>query len=248
MRNEHRFIDGRSARWRFSLGCAWAAALIRLRMRLSRPAPGTASSRTFVFAEITAAICLASYGLLHYPQLRSDHLADLPCRSGRLRPDRGRAIEQEHRQRESRQPLRTNRWPPHRWRLVHHPRSHEPPQELGRPPPHHRSARPRPNRRSRRSFSQRRQDWHASRTLERHRRRSHHLRDLGHRDLRERRPPLRFRAPSATSTTAEHTTLPHTQSAATTSAADSCSVLVPTVALAFGSLTAHLATRPTKHS
>ncbi len=64
--------QGRRARWRFSLGCAWAAVLIRLRALVRRPAPGTASSRFFVFAGIAAALCLAAYGLLHYPGLRSD--------------------------------------------------------------------------------------------------------------------------------------------------------------------------------
>ena len=39
---------------------------------VGRPAPGTASSRAFVFAGIAAALCLAAYGLLHYPGLRSD--------------------------------------------------------------------------------------------------------------------------------------------------------------------------------
>ena len=37
-----------------------------------RPAPGTTSSRAFVFAGIAAALCLAVYGLLHYPELRAD--------------------------------------------------------------------------------------------------------------------------------------------------------------------------------
>ena len=72
MRNEHHHLHGQSARWRFSLGCVWGAMLIRLRTMVSRPAPGTASSRTFVLAEIGAALCLASYGPLHYPELRSD--------------------------------------------------------------------------------------------------------------------------------------------------------------------------------
>ena len=72
MRNEHRYLETRSARWRFSLSCARAAALIRLRTTTGRPAPGTASSRAFVLAGIAGAVCLAVYGLLHYPELRSD--------------------------------------------------------------------------------------------------------------------------------------------------------------------------------
>jgi hypothetical protein len=69
--NEHRYIVGKSARWRFSLGCTRAASLIRLRTTAGRPAPGTAGSRGCVLAGIIGAVCLAGYGLLHYPGLRS---------------------------------------------------------------------------------------------------------------------------------------------------------------------------------
>ena len=72
MRNEHCHIQGKGRRWRFSLGCVWAATLIRLRAMASRPAPGTTGSRAFVLAGIAAALCLAAYGLWHYPELRSD--------------------------------------------------------------------------------------------------------------------------------------------------------------------------------
>jgi hypothetical protein len=37
----------------------------------SHPAPGTGSSRAFVFAGIVAALCLGAFGLLHYPGLIS---------------------------------------------------------------------------------------------------------------------------------------------------------------------------------
>ncbi len=72
MRNEYSYVHGQGARWRFGLGCARAAALIRLRALARRPAPGTANSRAFVFVGIAAALCLATYGLVHYPELRSD--------------------------------------------------------------------------------------------------------------------------------------------------------------------------------
>ena len=72
MRNEHGYIHGASARWRFSLGCVWAATLIRLRAMVNRPAPGTTGGRASVFAGIAAALCLAAYALLRYPELRSD--------------------------------------------------------------------------------------------------------------------------------------------------------------------------------
>ena len=60
------------ARRRFGLGYARAAALIRLRALADRPTPGTANSRAFVFVGIAAALCLATYGLVHYPGLRSE--------------------------------------------------------------------------------------------------------------------------------------------------------------------------------
>ena len=72
MRNEYSHVRGRGARRRFALGCARAAALIRLRALVGWPAPGTANSRAFVFVGIAAALCLATYGLVHYPGLRSD--------------------------------------------------------------------------------------------------------------------------------------------------------------------------------
>ena len=72
MRNELGHVGGVRARWRFSVGCARATALIRTRATVSRPAPGTASIRAVVFAGIAAAVGLAAYGLVHYPGLRSD--------------------------------------------------------------------------------------------------------------------------------------------------------------------------------
>lgn len=64
-------VRGVGARRRFSLGCIWAAGLIHARATFGRPARGTTSMRSLVFAGIGAAVILAVYGLVHYPGLRS---------------------------------------------------------------------------------------------------------------------------------------------------------------------------------
>ncbi len=61
-------VEGRRARWRFSLGCAWAAARIRLRS----PEPGGAYLRAVICGCGTVSLALVGYGLLHYPGLRSE--------------------------------------------------------------------------------------------------------------------------------------------------------------------------------
>ena len=61
-------IDDPAERWRFSLGCAWAAVVIRGRTREA----GGAGLRSVVFAGIATALVLAAYGIVHYPGLRTD--------------------------------------------------------------------------------------------------------------------------------------------------------------------------------
>ena len=61
-------VEGRRERWRFSLGCAWAAGRIRLRVA----EPGGALLRIVVLGCIAIALALVGYGLLRYPGLRSE--------------------------------------------------------------------------------------------------------------------------------------------------------------------------------
>ena len=61
-------VEGRRERWRFSLGCAWASARIRLGSR----EPGGAVLRAVVLAGATIALALVGFGLVHYPGLRSE--------------------------------------------------------------------------------------------------------------------------------------------------------------------------------
>lgn len=60
--------QGRRSRWRFSLGCAWAAG----RIRLQSPEPGGAGLRAVIFGCATVSLALVGYGLVHYPGLRSE--------------------------------------------------------------------------------------------------------------------------------------------------------------------------------
>lgn len=60
--------DGRRARWRFSLGCAWAAGRIRLRS----PEPGGGGLRAVVVGCATVSLALVGYGIVHYPGLRAE--------------------------------------------------------------------------------------------------------------------------------------------------------------------------------
>ncbi len=73
MRNELDQVAGRKARWGFSLGCAWAALRIRSLQTLTSRERGGEGLRFVVFSGITAAIALVTYGLTHYPGLRSGH-------------------------------------------------------------------------------------------------------------------------------------------------------------------------------
>jgi len=72
MRAELAHVDGRKARWRFSLGCAWATALIWTRLTLSAREHARLSVR-LVLAGGVAAVALAAYGLTQYPQPLSGH-------------------------------------------------------------------------------------------------------------------------------------------------------------------------------
>jgi hypothetical protein len=61
-------IQGRRARWQFSLGCAWAAVRIRVRSL----EPGGAALRAIVLGCTVISLALVGYGLIHYPGLRSE--------------------------------------------------------------------------------------------------------------------------------------------------------------------------------
>ena len=61
-------VQGRRARWRFSLDCAWAAG----RIRLQSPEPGGAALRVIVLGCTVISLALVGYGLVHYPGLRSE--------------------------------------------------------------------------------------------------------------------------------------------------------------------------------
>jgi hypothetical protein len=61
-------VSGRRARWQFSLGCGMAA----VRLRATSREPGGAPLRAIVFGGAVAAVTLVGYGLVHYPGLRSE--------------------------------------------------------------------------------------------------------------------------------------------------------------------------------
>jgi hypothetical protein len=61
-------VEGWRKRWQFSLGCAWAAVLIRVQS----PEPGGALLRAVILGCAAIAIALVGYGLVHYPGLRSE--------------------------------------------------------------------------------------------------------------------------------------------------------------------------------
>ncbi len=61
-------IQGRRARWRFSLGCAWAAG----RIRVQSPEPGGVGLRAVIIGCAVLSFALVGYGLVQYPGLRSE--------------------------------------------------------------------------------------------------------------------------------------------------------------------------------
>lgn len=60
-------FEGRRERWRFSLGCVWAATRIRMRS----PEPGGALLRAVVLGCVAISLALVGYGLVRYPGLWS---------------------------------------------------------------------------------------------------------------------------------------------------------------------------------
>ncbi len=61
-------VEGARERWRFSRGCVWAAA----RIRIQSPRPGGALLRGVVLGCAAVALALVGYGLLQYPGLRTE--------------------------------------------------------------------------------------------------------------------------------------------------------------------------------
>ena len=64
-------VCGAGPRWRFSLGCARAATVIRARLTLTSRERGGAGLRAVISAGLVAAVTLAGYGVVRYPGLRS---------------------------------------------------------------------------------------------------------------------------------------------------------------------------------
>ena len=75
-------VCGRGPRWRFSLGCARAAGVIRVRVTLTSRERGGAGLRAVIGVGVSAAVALGGYGLVRYPGLRSGDARD---RRGRVR-------------------------------------------------------------------------------------------------------------------------------------------------------------------
>jgi hypothetical protein len=73
MRAELDGVHGGRARWGFSLGCARASGLVRARVTLTSRERGGASLRAVVFASVVAAVALAAYGVVRYPGLPFGH-------------------------------------------------------------------------------------------------------------------------------------------------------------------------------
>jgi hypothetical protein len=71
MRGELVHVRSARARWGFSVGCLRAAALLRARATIRRPAPGAAAMRAVALAGIVCAVALVAYGIVRYPDLRS---------------------------------------------------------------------------------------------------------------------------------------------------------------------------------
>ena len=67
MRGELEHVAGRGERWRFCIGCVWAVMAIRSRSRER----GGEALRAIVLAGSSAALALVAYGVVRYPGLRS---------------------------------------------------------------------------------------------------------------------------------------------------------------------------------
>jgi hypothetical protein len=68
MLGEFDHIQGRWARWRFSLGCAWATG----RIRVQSPEPGGGGLRAVILGCALVSVALVGFGLVQYPGLRSE--------------------------------------------------------------------------------------------------------------------------------------------------------------------------------
>jgi hypothetical protein len=64
-------VCGRGPRWRFSLGCARAAGMIRARVTLTSRERGGGGLRAVIGVGVSAVVALGGYGLVRYPGLRS---------------------------------------------------------------------------------------------------------------------------------------------------------------------------------
>jgi hypothetical protein len=64
-------VCGRGERWRFSLGCARAAIVLRARATLISHERGGGGLRAVIGVGVLAVIALGGYGLVRYPGLRS---------------------------------------------------------------------------------------------------------------------------------------------------------------------------------
>ena len=71
MRAELAGVDGRRARWRFSLGCARAATAMHVQARLTRHDRGGSVVRALALWAVASTLMLGAYGLVRYPALRS---------------------------------------------------------------------------------------------------------------------------------------------------------------------------------
>jgi hypothetical protein len=70
MRAELAAVGGTTERWRFSLGCSRAAVTIRVRQSLVAPGRGGSVARGGMLLAIAGCLALAGYGLFRYPDLR----------------------------------------------------------------------------------------------------------------------------------------------------------------------------------
>lgn len=64
-------VEGRRARWRFSLGCARASVAMQVRAAVATRDRGGSGVRAFALCAVVVALGLAGYGLVRYPALRS---------------------------------------------------------------------------------------------------------------------------------------------------------------------------------
>ena len=71
MRAELACVDGRRARWGFSLGCSRTAVALRMRAAVMAPERGGGGARASLLMAIGATVLLAFDGLVRYPGLRT---------------------------------------------------------------------------------------------------------------------------------------------------------------------------------